>query len=216
MPRSSVTRIGVYNSEKEDGPLTEHTLDDTELVGRVAGGDDVALGQLYDRFGQAVYSLCLRIVRDGATAEELTQEVFVRLWRSAASFEPTRGRVSTWLLRIAHNLALNEVRRRQSRPVIAPDVDWEVESAGFADTTGEGDPALMAGLRERAELVRRALLQLPAPQRQAIELAFFGGLSQAEVAAAMGDPLGTVKSRIRVGMQRLRELLVAAGVDEGS
>lgn len=191
-------------------------MEDTALVGQVAEGDEDALGQLYDRFGQAVYSLCLRIVRDGATAEELTQEVFVRLWRSAASFEPTRGRVSTWLLRIAHNLALNEVRRRQSRPVVAPDVDWELESASLADTSTEGDPSIAVWMRERAETVRHALAQLPTPQRQAIELAFFGGLSQAEVAAALGDPLGTVKSRIRVGMQRLRELLVAAGVDEVS
>lgn len=198
---------------KENSPLTDQAVDDSALVERVAAGDDVALGQLYDRFGQAVYSLCVRIVRDGATAEELTQEVFVRLWRSAASFEPARGRVSTWLLRIAHNLALNEVRRRQSRPVIAQDIDWEVASAGLADTSGTGDPARAAGLRERAEVVRSALRQLPAPQREAIALAFFGGLSQAEVAAAMGDPLGTVKSRIRAGMQRLRELLDAAGLD---
>jgi RNA polymerase sigma-70 factor (ECF subfamily) len=121
--------------------------------------------------------------------------------------------VSTWLLRIAHNLALNEVRRRQSRPVMAPDVEWEVESATLADTSVEGDPAASAWMRERADMVRRALAELPAPQRRAIELAFYGGLSQAEVAAALGDPLGTVKSRIRVGMQRLRELLVTAGVD---
>lgn len=187
--------------------------DDAVLVRGVASGDEDALGRLYDRFGQAVYSLCLRIVHDGPTAEDLTQEVFVRLWRSAASFDAARGRVSTWLLRIAHNLALNEVRRRQSRPVVAPDVEWEVESATLADTSAEGDPATSAWMRERADAVKQALAQLPAPQRQAIELAFFGGLSQAEVAAALGDPLGTVKSRIRVGMQRLRELLVAAGVD---
>ena len=160
--------------------------------------------------------MCLRIVHDGASAEELTQEVFVRLWRSAASFEPTKGRVSTWLLRIAHNLALNEVRRRQSRPVIAQDVEWEVESASLADTSADADPAATAWLRERATAVRDALAQLPTAQRKAIELAFFGGLSQAEVAAALGDPLGTVKSRIRVGMQRMRELLIAAGVDEVS
>jgi len=180
----------------------------------VARGEDDALGQLYDRFGQAVYALCLRIVRDGATAEELTQEVFVRLWRSASSFEPERGRVSTWLLRIAHNLALNELRRRQSRPVVAPDTDWDSTSAALTDTSGESDPSLVAALRERAEVVRQALRQLPAPQREAIELAFFGGLSQSEVAAALGAPLGTIKSRIRLGMQRLRELLVAAGIDE--
>lgn len=187
--------------------------DDLLLTQRVARGDEEALGLLYDRFGQAVYSLCLRIVRDSATAEELTQEVFVRLWRSAASFDAQRGRLSTWVLRIAHNLALNEIRRRQSRPVTAPDADWEAESATLADTSIEGDPAQLAALRERAVAVRAALTKLPEAQRVAIELAFFGGLSQAEVAAALGDPLGTVKSRIRVGLQRLRELLLAAGVD---
>ena len=200
-------------TRREKGALIGPTLDDTGLVERVAGGDEDALGQLYDHFGQAVHSLCLRIVRDGAVAEELTQEVFVRLWRSAASFQPARGRVSTWLLRIAHNLALNELRRRQSRPVVAPDADWDAASAGLADTSDESDPVLAASMRERAEAVRHALAQLPAPQRHAIELAFFGGLSQAEVAAAQGEPLGTVKSRIRVGMQRLRELLMAAGID---
>ena len=183
------------------------------MVERVARGDEVALGQIYDRFGPAVYSLCLRIVRDRSTAEELAQEVFVRLWRGAASFEPTRGRLSTWLLRIAYNLALNELRRRQSRPIVAPDSGWDVASAGLADTSDESDPVLAAGMHERADVVRHALAQLPSAQRQAIELAFFGGLSQAEVAAAQGEPLGTVKSRIRVGMQRMRELLMAAGVD---
>ena len=147
-----------------DEPRPGQPEDDAALVARVAAGDQDALGLLYDRFSQAIYSLCLRIVHEGATAEELTQEVFVRLWRSAASFDAAKGRLSTWL-------------------------------------------------RERATAVRGVLAQLPAPQRKAIELAYFGGLSQPEVAAALGDPLGTVKSRIRAGMQRLRELLVAAGVD---
>lgn len=180
----------------------------------VADGDTVALGHLYDRYCQAVYSLCLRITHDAGAAEEVTQEVFVRLWRSAASFEPGRGRASTWLLRIAHNLSLNEIRRRQSRPVIATDADWQIEGAQMSDSSTEGDPAMSAWLRERAETIQHALGTLPEPQRRCIELAFFGGLSQAEIAATLGDPLGTVKSRIRAGMQRLREVLVAAGVDE--
>ena len=208
---SSQRRLDVY-IQSEEGVLTRDLSDDTALVALVAHGDENALGQLYDRFGQAVYSLCLRTVRDGATAEELTQEVFVRLWRSAASFEPERGRVSTWLLRIAHNLALNELRRRQSRPVIATETEWDGAVAALADTQAESDPASVAGQREQAVVVRDALAQLPTAQRQAIELAFFGGLSQAEVAAALGEPLGTVKSRIRLGMQRLRALMVAAGV----
>jgi RNA polymerase sigma-70 factor (ECF subfamily) len=198
----------------EGKPLTGHDFEDAELVARVANGDTNALAQLYDRYSQAIYSLCLRIVRDHPAAEELTQEVFVRLWRSAASFEPGKGRTSTWMLRIAHNLALNEIRRRQSRPAIAPVIDWEVESVRLSDPSAEGDPAMSAWLHERATAIRQALAQLPQAQRQAIEMAFFGGLSQAEIAAALGDPLGTVKSRIRTGMQRLRELLVAAGIDE--
>lgn len=193
--------------------LSDQHFEDARLVARVAGGDEAALEPLYDRYGKLIYSLALRIVHDGATAEEVTQEVFVRLWRSAASFAADRASVQTWLLRIAHNLALNEVRRRQSRPVAADHFDWEVEGEHLPDTQSDGDPAVAVWLRERAETIRQALAQLPEPQRRAIELAFYGGLSQAEVAAAVGDPLGTVKSRIRIGMQRLRELLLDVGVD---
>lgn len=196
--------------------LTNQDTLDAELVARLAAGDEAALGPLYDRYGKLVYSLALRVVRDAAAAEEVTQEVFVRLWRNAASFEPARGRAHAWLMRITHNLALNEVRRRQSRPVAAEKYDWEAAGAAVVDQATERDPAQVAWLRERAVAVRKAIAQLPAPQRQAIELAFFGGLSQAEVAAAVGDPLGTVKSRIRVGMQRLRELLLAEGIDAQS
>lgn len=185
---------------------------DAALVARLAGGDEEALGALYDRYGRAVYSLALRIVHDGATAEEVTQEVFVRLWRSAAGFDPAKGKVLTWLLRITHNLALNEIRRQKSRPVAAAGFDWEVDGALLADSDVGVDPAAVAGMREQATLVRRALTQLPEAQRKAIELAFYGGFSQAEVAEALGEPLGTVKSRIRAGMQRLAELLRAEGV----
>ena len=185
-------------------------------MARLARGDEAALEPLYDRYGKLIYSLAMRVVRDTAAAEEVVQEVFVRLWRSAASFDPARGHVHAWLMRITHNLALNEVRRRQSRPVTAASDDWETSSATLVDQDAARDPARMATLNERAALVRAALLELPPAQRQAIELAFFGGLSQAEVAAATGDPLGTVKSRIRVGMQRLRESLIARGLDSGS
>jgi RNA polymerase sigma-70 factor (ECF subfamily) len=189
---------------------------DAQLVARLAAGDEAALEPLYDRYGKLVFSLALRIVHDSATAEEVTQEVFVRLWRSAASFAAERGSVQTWLLRITHNLALNEIRRRQSRPVAADHFDWAVDGALLVDARQEGDPAQVAWLRERAAAIQHALAQLPEAQRQAIALAFFGGLSQVEVAAVLGDPLGTVKSRIRVGMQRLRELLLADGIDAQS
>lgn len=182
-------------------------------MARLTAGDEAAIEPLYDRYGKLVYSLALHVVRDGPTAEELTQEAFVRLWRSAASFEPGRGVVRAWLLRIAHNLALNELRRRRSRPVVADTLESVADDATFVDTDAASDPAAVAVARDRGAIVRRALAQLPQAQRRAIELAYFGGLSQVEVAAATGDPLGTVKSRIRVGMSRLRDLLLAAGVD---
>jgi len=195
------------------GARSQDETADAALVTRLAGGDEDALGELYDRYGRAVYSLALRIVCDGATAEEVTQEAFVRLWRAAATFDPAKGTVHIWLLRITHNLALNQIRRQMSRPQAATSFDWDVDGALLAETDASADPPTVASLRERSELVRRALAQLSEAQRQAIALAFFGGLSQSEVADALGEPLGTVKSRIRVGMQRLRELLVAAGLD---
>lgn len=196
--------------------LTGQDFEDAELIALIVEGDVEALGTIYDRYQRAVFALCARVTRDQGAAEELTQEVFVRLWKNAASFEPGRGRVSTWLLRIAHNLALNEARRRSSRPVIAYEADWEYASSAIEDPDAQSDPALAAWLNERAVVIREALRALPAPQRQAIEMAFFDGLTQAEIAAATGDPLGTVKSRIRIGMQRLRDGLLAAGVDEVS
>ncbi len=183
------------------------------MIERLASGDVDGIGTLYDRYGRLIYTLALRIVHDAGTAEEITQEVFVRLWRAAASFQRERGTVHSWLLRIAHNLALNEVRRRQSRPVSADTFDWVTDGEQLPDEQMANDPQRMVALRERSALIQSALRQLPEPQRQVIELAFYGGLSQAEIAAALGFPIGTVKSRIRLGMIRLRELLVTVGID---
>lgn len=189
----------------------ELAQDDIALVARLASGDEAPIGVLYDRYGGVIYSLALRIVRDGPTAEDVTQEVFVRVWRAAGSFDPAKGKVSTWLLRIAHNLALNEIRRRKSRPMSAA-VDVEAGVGQVADEDPSIDPATAVWVRERSRLVRAALTRLPVEQRQAIEMAYFGGRSQSEVAAALGEPVGTVKSRIRTGMQRLAELLRAQDV----
>jgi len=160
-----------------------------------------------------VDSLAYRIVRDASLAKEVTQETFVRLWRNATSFDPTKGKISVWLLRITHNLSLNEVRRRQSRPVLVtpPEEDGVAITEQFIDQ-GD-DPSDVVWLRERSVAIRHAMEQLPSQQRQAIELAFFGGLSQSEIAAHLAEPLGTVKGRIRLGMQRLRKLLADVGID---
>ncbi len=192
--------------------LANQEREDERLVQRVAGGDALALEQLYDRYGKAVYSLALRIVRDPETAEELTQEVFVRLWRYASTFDATRGRFAGWLLGIAHNLSLNEVRRWQSRPQKAelPATDDE-RTYDLIDESADSAEAAWQNIRRQA--IVAALQQLPAPQRQAIELAFFGGLTHLEIATQLGDPLGTIKSRIRIGMQRLKQLLLAQGIE---
>ncbi len=193
--------------------LSTNEQDDAVLVERLASGDVEVIGTLYDRYGRLIYTLALRIVHETGVAEEITQEVFVRLWRAAASFHRERGTVHSWLLRITHNLALNEVRRQQSRPISADTFDWVTDGEQLPDEQLENDPQQMVVLRERSAMIQSALRQLPEPQRQVIELAFYGGLSQAEIAAALGFPIGTVKSRIRLGMFRLREVLSTVGID---
>jgi RNA polymerase sigma-70 factor (ECF subfamily) len=192
--------------------LANQEIEDESLAKRVADGDAVALETLYDRYGQPVYSLALRIVRDPQIAEELTQEVFLRLWRYAATYDPARGRFSGWLLGIAHNLALNEVRRWQSRPQKAELSDDEDERA-YDPVDESADSAEAAWLNIRREAIVGAIKQLPEAQRRAIELAFFGGYTHLEIANMLGDPLGTIKSRIRIGMQRLKQLLLAQGIE---
>ena len=193
--------------------LANQEREDEILVQRVAGGDALALEQLYDRYGQAVYSLALRIVRDPATAEELTQEVFVRLWRFAGTFEPARGRFSGWLFGIAHNLSLNEVRRWQSRPQKAALSDNDDDERPYDPVDESADSAEAAWQNIRRQAIVDALKQLPDSQRRAIELAFFGGFTHLEIATMSGEPLGTIKSRIRIGMQRLKQLLLAQGIE---
>ncbi len=192
--------------------LANQEREDEILVQRVASGDALALEQLYDRYGQAVYSLALRIARDPETAEELTQEVFVRLWRFAGTFEPARGRFSGWLLGITHNLSLNEVRRWQSRPQKAALSDNDDERS-YDPVDESSDSAEAAWQNIRRQAIVDALKQLPDSQRRAIELAFFGGFTHLEIATMLGEPLGTIKSRIRIGMQRLKQLLLAQGIE---
>jgi RNA polymerase sigma-70 factor (ECF subfamily) len=151
-------------------------------------------------------------VREPGTAEDLTQEVFVRLWRYAGTYDSTRGRFSGWLLGITHNLALNEVRRWQSRPQKA-DLVTDDDERAYELVDESADSAEAAWLNIRREAIVQAMRQLPAPQRRAIELAFFGGLTHLEIANLLGDPLGTIKSRIRIGMQRLKQLLLAQGIE---
>ncbi len=144
-------------------------------------------------------------------AEELLQEVFFRAWQQGGTFRASRGSFITWLLSITHNMAIDEVRKRRRRPQKSENDDPEVALAGVADT-GQGveDEVWLATLRETIEA---ALAMLPPAQREAIELAYFRGLTQREIAAQLGEPLGTIKTRMRLGMQKLRDQLAGNEVD---
>lgn len=173
-------------------------------MAQVAAGDSMALGTLYDRYGASVYALALRVLADRLQAEELVQETFLRVWRQAASYRRERGAPATWILGIARNLTIDELRRRGARPQ-ASDGD-PAERLALIES-GEADPAEQAYASMRHQVVQHALSQLPPEQREALELAYFGGLSQSEIAARLETPLGTIKTRMRLGLRRLKSLL---------
>jgi RNA polymerase sigma-70 factor (ECF subfamily) len=180
---------------------------DAQLVQRIADGDDAALAELYDRHGRRVYSLAMRMLRDEGRASEATQDVFVAAWQLAARFDPERAGVSTWLGTIAHSRIIDRLRREKVRSVEAP-TDFAATGldAELAQPAREGTEAI--ALRGTvATAVRGALAQLPPKQREAIELAYFDGLSHTEIAERIGEPVGTVKTRVFYGMRRLRDLL---------
>ena len=173
-------------------------LDDEALIGSIAAGDELALGQLYDRFGAVAYALALRVARDPGLAEEAVQDAFLSVWRSASRFDGERGSARTWLLMLVHRRAVDLVRRaarRGEKPMQAP-------PEGAAASTAEAD------VRAERRRVRTALDSLPARQRQAIELAYYGGYSQSQIAEHLSLPLGTIKSRMFAGLSRLRDLLL--------
>ena len=178
---------------------------DHALVQRMAAGDERALGELYDRHGRAAYALARAIVGERADADEVVVDVFGQAWRAAAQFEPARGSVGSWLATIARTRALDLVRARGRR-------SRALERAASLSEDGVQEPTDRDVERAEARrLVTGALADLPPPQRRAIELAYFGGLSQSEIAAQLGEPLGTVKTRIRDGMAKLRTLMGGGG-----
>lgn len=171
---------------------------DESLLARVAGGDEAALGELYDRFGRVAYGLALRVLRDERLAEDAVQEAFLAIWRQAGSYRPERAKAQTWVLTLVHRRAVDLVRREERRRTDL--LEPELEPAG-------GSAAEAAESRDRRVAVQRALAQLPEEQRRPIELAYYGGLTQSELAERLGEPLGTIKSRTFAGLTRLRELL---------
>ena len=181
-------------------------LSDEALVALVARSDDGALAALYDRFGRVAYGLALRILRDRSLAEDAVQEAFLTVWRNADRFVPERAKASTWILTFVHRRAVDLVRREERR-----------RAEPLPETPLEGEapaPDEEAWLRLRRDRVQKALRALPDQQREAIELAYFGGFTQSELAERLGEPLGTIKSRMFTGVARLRELLAESELEQ--
>ncbi|HET8607413.1 MAG TPA: sigma-70 family RNA polymerase sigma factor [Gaiellaceae bacterium] len=175
---------------------------DEALVALLARGDGEALGELYDRYASLAYGLARRILRDGSLAEDAVQEGFLAVWRSAARYDAGRAGARVWILTLVHRRAVDLVRRHERRRT-EPLAEHERGAAGGADEA--------VWLRLQRDRVREALQRLPDQQREALELAYYGGFTQSELAERLGQPLGTIKSRMFAGLARLRELL-----DEGT
>jgi RNA polymerase sigma-70 factor (ECF subfamily) len=180
-------------------------LSDEALVALLARGDEGALAELYDRFGAVAYGLALRVARDAVLAEDAVQEAFLTVWRTASRFVAERAKARTWILTLVHRRAVDLVRREQIRRT-----DPLKEQAESGGRTAEEE----AWLRLERTRVQEALKRLPDQQREAIELAYYGGFTQSELADRLGEPLGTVKSRMFTGLSRLRELLEETGHEE--
>jgi RNA polymerase sigma-70 factor (ECF subfamily) len=179
---------------------------DATLMERLAARESQALEFLYDRYARPVYSLVLRIAQQPAAAEEIVQDVFLQLWRTAAQFQASRGPLQPWLFTMARNRALDFLRLKSEKQR-RHEESFEFEPPPSASQPPAPQPELEIDQQRRAERVRALMTSLPEPQRRSIELAFFDGLSHSEIAAALNQPLGTVKSWIRSGLLNLRETL---------
>ena len=173
---------------------------DVELLKAVAARNEAALGQIYDRYRVILFGVLLRILNDRAEAEDVLQETFLQVWRRAADFDEKRGRPFTWLVTLARSRGIDRLRTLASRARVA--------QAGAKENPEEFSDAATDVVRsEQRGVVNKALDQLPEEQKRPLMLAYFDGLTQSEIAAHLGAPLGTVKTRMRAGMMKMRELL---------
>ena len=178
------------------------------IVQRLAAGDEAALAELYDRHGRLAYSLACSIVADPSDAEEVVADAFAQVWRNAASFDSQRGGALAWLATIVRTRALDLLRAQRRRARVVERVATLADDDGRAGVAPSSDsPERGIEQSEARVLVQRSLAELPPPQRRVIELAYYGGLSQSEIAEQLAEPLGTVKTRMRAGMEKLRQSL---------
>jgi RNA polymerase sigma-70 factor (ECF subfamily) len=179
---------------RESGTQTSNAKDDAALIARIRAGDEAAMGELYDRYSGVVYGVALRVLGDTMAAEDVLQEVFLQLWRNSQTFDAERGRLAPWLAVIARNRSIDRLRKRPMEEDIS-----ELPIASGVDLEDE------AAQKLAAEKVRSVLALLPPEQRKALELAYFEGLTHTEISGKTGEPLGTIKTRIRSGLLALRK-----------
>jgi RNA polymerase sigma-70 factor (ECF subfamily) len=179
-------------------------LSDSDLLHRIAARDDAALGEFYDRHANTLFGLAYRILYDHKEAEDLVQEVLLQIWEKVATFNPEQGRPLAWVIVLTRNKAIDRLRSAQRRARLVEEIEHELCGSTDSSAAALAEPPTTG---DEAEIVRSALGRLPEEQRRAIMMAFFGGLSQSEIAAELNEALGTVKARIRRGMLRLRDEL---------
>lgn len=185
--------------------MAEPAFTDQELMEQIANGNTHALGILYDRMGRLVFSVAIQLLGDRESAEEVTQDVFLQVWKNAASYNATQAKPTTWVTSLARYRAIDALRRRKVRPENRQ-VSWN--EPGTPDIPDPQQPELQVALSLQRQQVESALAQLPEDQRQALALAFLNGFSHQQIAAVLNAPLGTVKTRIRLAMHKLRALLI--------
>jgi RNA polymerase sigma-70 factor, ECF subfamily len=190
--------------------MTIEHLSDEQLLARVVRGDAAAHEALYDRYGSTVFGLALKITGDRPASEEVVQDAFWRMWRKADSFEAGRGAFTSWFFTIVHNLSIDILRRRRAQVGVPSDSEGVLDELPDPDS----DVAEAASLTVRHQQVRAAVAALPPEQRNVIELAYFSGLTRQEIAERIGEPIGTIHSRARLAMQKLREALIGQGFEE--
>ena len=186
-------------------------FDDQTLMKLIAQAQEDALRELYDRYNRLVYSMAVNAVGENSLAEEITQDVFLRIWNNAGTYSPQKGKVITWVSSITRYRAIDAIRSQQVRPE-GHSVAWDIE--GSLDNPDPLNVEERVEITQRQQRVRHAVAQLPEEQRQALAYAYFQGYTHREIAELLGEPLGTIKTRIRLAMQKLREYLEEENIAE--
>jgi RNA polymerase sigma-70 factor (ECF subfamily) len=200
--RVIVERMTSPETEQPSGD--DQSREQARLLAAMAQGDKTALARLYDSLSRPLYSLAFRVLNDASEAQDIVQDVFLQMWHKASSYETSRGSVFGWAATLTRNRAIDRVRMRKRRAELLAESAPDLQPASPG---GEDDSAASLWVQEKAVAVRAALTQLAPEQQKAIELAFFSGLTQQEIAARLKEPLGTIKARIRRGLLKLRETL---------